>query len=290
VQQTLTGVVREASEATAAQIIDALQASGVRVSPVAAAVLGEPVVAEVTDVQPGGETSARGLMPFYLTFLAMVLGFIGANAIHGGVDALTEGIAARVGRTPSRTQLFAARVILGFVLALLVGAVEALVAFGIYGVHHEASPLYVLLFLTLIASVSLFAALVLLVAFGPRVGILSGSFLIISVGLATSGGPTPVQNLPGFLRPLSDVLPFEHATEGIRALLFYDGRLEAGLGTALWILAAYLAGALVLGGAISLARDAIARRQGAVREGSPWDEAVATEGVARKKGGFGRVQ
>ena len=40
VQQILTGVVQEASEATAAQVIDALQASGVRVSPAAAAVLG----------------------------------------------------------------------------------------------------------------------------------------------------------------------------------------------------------------------------------------------------------
>ncbi len=264
VQQILTGVVQEASEGAGAQVTDALQTSGVRVSPAAAAVLGEPVVAEVTDAQPVGENSARGLMPFYLTFLAMVLGFIGANAIHGGVDTLIEGTAARAGQTPSRTRLFAARVILGFVLALLVGAVEALVAFGIYGVHHETSSLYILLFLALITLVSLFAALVLLVAFGPRAGILSGSFLILSVGLAISGGTTPVQNLPDFLRSLSDVLPFEHATEGIRALLFYDGRLEAGLGTALWILTAYLAGTLVLGVAISLARDAVAQRRRSV--------------------------
>ena len=276
VQQILTGVVQEASEATGAQVTDALQASGVQVSPAAAAVLGEPVVAEVTDAQPVGENSARGLMPFYLTFLAMILGFIGANTIHGGVDTLTEGIVARVGRAPSRTRLFAARAILGFVLALLVGAVEALVAFGIYGVYHEASPLYILLFLALIASVSLFAALVLLVAFGPRAGILSGSFLIISVGLATSGGTTPVQNLPDSLRSLSDVLPFEHATEGIRALLFYDGRLEAGLGTALWILAAYLVGALMLGGAISLTRDAATRRRRSVRGSGLKPEQKAT--------------
>src|SRR5919202_2910746 len=202
-EQILTGVVQEASEAPGAQVTDALQASGVQVSPAAAAVLGEPVVAEVTDAQPVDENSARGLMPFYLTFLAMILGFIGANASHGGVDTLTEGIVARVGQAPSRARLFAARVILGFVLALLVGAVEALVAFGIYGVHHETSSLYILLFLALIASVSLFAALVLLVAFGQRAGILSGSFLILSVGLATSGGTTPVQNLPDLLRSLS---------------------------------------------------------------------------------------
>ena len=79
-------------------------------------------------------------------------------------------------------------------------------------------------------------------------------------------------------------------TEGTRALLFYGGRLDAGLGDALQLLLAYLFGAVLLGAAISLARDAITRRQGAVREGSPWDEAVAAEGEARKKGGFGRAQ
>lgn len=88
----------------------------------------------------------------------------------------------------------------------------------ILGVHHEASPLYAFGFLSLVAAVSLAAALALL------------DFFVISLGLATSGGTTPVQNLPG-----------------IRALLFYGGRLDAGPGTAPWVLAAYLAGSVLIG-------------------------------------------
>jgi uncharacterized phage infection (PIP) family protein YhgE len=99
----------------------------------------------------------------------------------------------------------------------------------------------------------------LLAALGPRGGILTGSLLIISVGLATSGGTTPVENLPAFFRTLSSVLPFEYMTEGTRALLFYGGRIDAGLGDALLVLLAYLVGAVVLGGLISLVGDRLTR-------------------------------
>jgi len=261
VQTILTEVVEGASRATSERIAGGLEARSVQVSPQQAAVLGEPVVAEVTDVQPIGENSGRGLMPFYLMFTALILGFIGANALYGGLTTFAGAVAARTGREPSRLRLFLAAMVLGFVLALLLGAVESLVAFGLYGVYHEAGVFYALSFLVLVSAVSLFLALVLLVALGPRGGILTGSFLIISLGLATSGGTTPVQNLPGFFRSLSGVLPFEHMTEGIRALLFYDGRLEAGLGAALWVLAVYLLSSILLGGSISLVRDTVTRRR-----------------------------
>lgn len=171
-------------------------------------------------------------MPFYLVFTALILGFIGANAIYGGLAAMVEALAVRAGRVAYRVRLIFAATVLGLVLALLLGAVEALVAFGFYRVHHEAGAFYTFLFLALVAAVALFLALVLLAALGPRGGILTGSLLIISVGLATSGGTTPVQNLPAFFRALAGVLPFEYMTEGTRALLFYGGRLDAGLGDA----------------------------------------------------------
>jgi ABC-type multidrug transport system permease subunit len=232
----------------------------VKVTPQRAALLGEPVVAKRTDAQPTGENSGRGLMPFYLVFTALILGFIGANAIFGGLTARVEALSAHTGYVPSRVGLIFAAAILGLALALLLGAVEALVAFGFYGVHHEAGALYILLFLALVAAVSLFLALVLLAALGPRGGILTGSLLIISVGLATSGATTPIENLPPFFRALSSLLPFEYMTEGTRALLFYGGRSDAGLGDALLVLLAYLVGAVVLGGLISQMHDRLTRR------------------------------
>jgi len=261
VEQILVGIVRGTSDATEIRLTDALQARGAQVPPVQAAALGQPVRAKITDAEPTGQNSGRGLMPFFLMFTASVLGFIGANAVHGGVDGLAVGLAARSGRRFSAGQLFAARAVLGLALALLIGAVEALVAFGIYGVHHEANPMLVALFLALVAAVSLAAALALLALLGARAGVLVGSFLVISLGLATSGGTTPVESLPTFLRSLAYALPFEHSAAGVRSLLFYDGRLDAGLGAAIWVLGAYLAGALLLGGLISAAKERAFRRR-----------------------------
>jgi YhgE/Pip-like protein len=260
VEEILSGIVRGASRRTSERITGALATRGVKVTPQRAALLGEPVVAKRTDAQPTGENSGRGLMPFYLVFTALILGFIGANAIFGGLTARVEALSAHTGYVPSRVGLIFAAAILGLALALLLGAVEALVAFGFYGVHHEAGALYILLFLALVAAVSLFLALVLLAALGPRGGILTGSLLIISVGLATSGATTPIENLPPFFRALSSLLPFEYMTEGTRALLFYGGRSDAGLGDALLVLLAYLVGAVVLGGLISQMHDRLTRR------------------------------
>ncbi|MGI9050402.1 MAG: YhgE/Pip domain-containing protein [Rubrobacteraceae bacterium] len=275
VQTILSRVVLGASESTGEKLTGALADKGAKVSPGQAAALATPVVAKVTDAQPTGTNSGRGLMPFYLMFTASILGFIGANAIYGGFGDVAEGAAAKTGRTPSFFRLFAGRTAFAVLLSLMLGAVETLVALAIYGVHHEAGPLYVFGFLSLVASVSLMLGLLLLSVFGPRVGILAGSLLIISLGLATSGGTTPIQNLPDFFRSLAVALPFVHATDGIRALLFYGGRLDAGLGTGLWVLAVYLAGAVLISGCISLARDIFSRRQTNVdREKVPRPEAT----------------
>ena len=286
VEEILNGIVRDASRRTSERITGALAARGARVTLQRAAVLGEPVVAKLTDAQPTGENSGRGLMPFYLVFTALILGFIGANAIFGGLTAMVEALSARAGYIPSRVRLIFAAVVLGLTLALLLGTVEALVAFGFYGVHHETGAFYVFLFLALIAAVSLFLALVLLAALGPRGGILTGSLLIISVGLATSGGTIPVENLPAFFRALSSILPFEYMTGGTRALLFYGGRLDAGLGDALRVLFAYLVGAVVLGGLISLARDRLARRMkpAQVMGPSPEREAATAPSTSAQMG------
>ena len=82
------------------------------------------MVAEVTDVQPIGENSGGGLMPFYLMFTALILGFIGAIALYGGLTTFAGALVAPTGRQPSNLRHFLAAMILGLVLALFLGAVE----------------------------------------------------------------------------------------------------------------------------------------------------------------------
>lgn len=56
-------------------------------------------------------------------------------------------------------------------------------------------------------------------------------------------------------------------TDGVRALAYFDGRLAAGLGTALWVLGGYVLGAALASGAIAalIDRAGRSRRPVAVR-------------------------
>jgi hypothetical protein len=50
-------------------------------------------------------------------------------------------------------------------------------------------------------------------------------------------------------------------TDGARALIFFDGRGDAGLTAAVWVLVAYLLGAIAAGAATAFAVDRIIARR-----------------------------
>ena len=81
-------------------------------------------------------------------FTASLLGFIGANVIQVNAETLREEVRREGRRPPTWTGTFAAKAVLSLVLALLLGAFQALVAFGIYGLHREAGVLELFLFLS----------------------------------------------------------------------------------------------------------------------------------------------
>jgi len=68
----------------------------------------------------------------------------------------------------------------------------------------------------------------------------------ILFAVPSSGGVYSAQTLPRFFRFLGDWLPLRRMTDGARSLVFFDGRMGAGLAPALWVLGAYLVGATLL--------------------------------------------
>ncbi len=64
-------------------------------------------------------------------------------------------------------------------------------------------------------------------------------FPINIMGIFSSGGPIPLSTLPLVHRIFSYILPTKYMVDGMRALLYYNGRLQAGLGTALWAISVY---------------------------------------------------
>jgi hypothetical protein len=275
-----TGIVDAVSLATSERLSSAAAEQGAQLTPEVAAVIGDPVRADVTEAQPVGPDSGNGQSPFFLTFLVNLSGLIGGAVIFflaGGAERM-EGLGLR----PSRTGLWTVRLLLGLVFGLLIAGAELLVAFGLLGVEHEASTAQVCLFLTLATTAAVSVTMLFAVAFGPA-GIAISAVLNVILGLVSSGGLAPLEALPPFYQAYADWLPLRYVIDGLRSLLFYDGSLDAarlesgwrdslwffggggrseaaGLEDAVWMIGAYLAVAAVLGYLISLFRDVFARR------------------------------
>jgi hypothetical protein len=279
-QDISTGIVDAVSRATSERLTSAAAEQGAQLTPEVAAVIGDPVRADVTEAQPVGPDSGNGQSPFFLAFLVNLSGLIGGAAIFFVVGGAADRLEAR-GLRLSRTGLWTIRLLLGLVFGLLIAGAELGVAFGLLGVEHEASTAQVYLFLTLTTTAAVSVTMLLAVAFGPA-GIGISAVLNVILGLVSSGGIAPLDALPPFYQAYADWLPLRYVIDGLRSLLFYDGSLDAarleggwrdslwflggrseiaGLEDAVWMAGAYMVGAAALGYLISLARDLITRRE-----------------------------
>jgi hypothetical protein len=282
VQTISTGIVDAVSAATRERLSSAAVEQGAQLSPEVAAVIGDPVRADVTEAQPVGPDSSNGQSPFFLAFLVNLSGLIGGAAIFFLVRGAAERLEAR-GMRPSRTGLWTIRLLLGLVFAFLLAGAELSVAFGHFGVEHEASTAQVFLFLTLAVTAAVSVTMLFAVVFGAA-GIGISAVLNVILGLVSSGGLAPLEALPPFYQAYADWLPLRYVIDGLRSLLYYDGSLDAarleggwrdslwffggggrseaaGLEEAVWMVGAYLAGAALLGYVISMVRDLFAQRE-----------------------------
>src|SRR5215211_646507 len=281
-QNISTGIVEAVSRATSERLSEAAGERGARLTPEVAAVLGDPVRAEVTEAQPVGPNSGNGQSPFFLAFLANLSALIGGAVLFFGTGSAAKALEER-GLRPSRTGLWTVRLLLGLVYAGLVAGVELWVAFGGVGVEHEASTAQVRLFLALAVAAVLTVTILLAAALGPA-GIGISAVLFVILGLVSSGGLAPLEALPPFYQAYADWLPLRYVIDGLRSLLFYDGSLDAaslergwrdslwffgggerseaaGLDDAVCMIGAYLAVATMLRYLISLFRNVFARRE-----------------------------
>ncbi len=294
-QNISTGIVEAVSRATSERISSAAGERGAQLPPEVAAVVGDPVRAEVTEAYPVGPDSGNGQSPVFLAFLANLSGLMGAAVVFFVVRSAAETLMVR-GRRASNVGMWTVRLIAGLVYAALVAGIELWVAFGLLGVEHEASATQVYVFLALAIAAAVSVTMLLVAALGPA-GIGIAAILTVILGLVSSGGTTPLEALPGFYQAYADWLPSRYVTDGLRSLLFYDGALDAarleggwrdslplfgggrseaaGLEDAVWVLAAYLAGSAVLGYVVSIIRDLFGGRREEVKRGQETGESAA---------------
>jgi uncharacterized phage infection (PIP) family protein YhgE len=81
--------------------------------------------------------------------------------------------------------------------------------------------------------------LALIAVFGS-IGQLLATLLLVYLSLASSGGTTPIEALPGVFRTIGHVEPLRNTLLGTRAILYFGARGDAGLTTSLIVLACSL--------------------------------------------------
>ncbi|MET9057720.1 DUF3533 domain-containing protein [Streptomyces antibioticus] len=213
--------------------------------------LADPVQI-VTEVgHPIGSHSGLGLSAFYYTLLLVLAGFMGGNVISNGVDTALGYADNEIGpwhtRRPTvpinRTQTLLLKMAMTAGITLVSASLVMLACVTILGMDATHLPLLWVYSYCAALAVGL-GVQAINAAFGG-IGQLVSMFVFIVLGLPSSGATVPLQAVPAFYRFLSYFEPMRQLSDGVRAILFFDARGDAGL-TRSWIM-------IALGTALALA-------------------------------------
>jgi hypothetical protein len=222
-------------------------------SPALQAQIADPVTTSIVVYRPLPSHSALGLSAFYLSLLTLMCGFLGATIVNSSLDSALGYATTEIGpkwsqRRPmsiSRWQTLLAKWAVAAVLAPVLTGLVVLAAVGILGMDAP-DPVLLWLFTSLAAIGVAVATLVLFAALGT-IGQLVALLIFVYLALASSGGTVPLQALSGFFRFDSEFEPLRQIVDGNRALLYFDGQLDAGLGRSLIVIVVELVTWLVIG-------------------------------------------
>ncbi|MET7303614.1 DUF3533 domain-containing protein [Embleya sp. NPDC005575] len=202
--------------------------------------LADPIAVTVAVGHPIGPHSGLGLTAFYYTLLLVLAGFLGGNIIGNGVDVALGYMASEIGplRTErplvhiTRTHQLAVKCAMSAVLSMLTTTLIMLATIGILDMDAAHLPLLWVFSVCATTAVGL-GVQAINAAFG-EIGQLVSLFVFIVLALPSSGATIPLQALPHFYRVLSVFEPMRQLSDGVRAILYFDARADAGL-TRAWL-------------------------------------------------------
>ncbi|MET8978214.1 DUF3533 domain-containing protein [Streptomyces sp. NPDC004539] len=215
--------------------------------------LADPVHIATEVGHPIGDHSGIGLTAFYYALLLVLAGFMGGNVIHSGVDGALGYADIEMGplhtRRPTihvnRTQTLLLKMLMTAGITLLSSSLVMLACVAILGIDATHLPLLWAFSYCATLAVGL-GVLAINAAFGG-IGQLVAMFVFIVLGLPSSGTTVPLQAVPGFYRFLSHFEPMRQLGDGVRAILYFDARGDAGLTRSWLMIALGLALALLFG-------------------------------------------
>lgn len=197
--------------------------------------LADPVRIATQVGHPIGNNSGIGLTAFYYTLLLVLAGFMGGNVISNGVDTGLGYADNEIGpwhtRRPTvpinRTQTLLLKMVMTAGITLLSVSLILLASVSILGMDATHIPLLWIYSYCAALAVGL-GVQAINAAFGG-IGQLVSMFVFIVLGLPSSGATVPLQAVPGFYRFLSHFEPMRQLSDGVRAILYFDARGDAGL-------------------------------------------------------------
>ncbi|MCX2179548.1 SNG1 family protein [Streptomyces sp. SKN60] len=225
--------------------------------PTTKVLLADPVEVTTRVGNPIGGHSGLGLTAFYYTLLLVLSGFIGGNVINAGVDTALGYADSELGpwhtrhRTVpiSRTQTLLLKMMMTAGIALLTTSLLMFSTITILGM--DADHLALLWIFSYCATVAVGLGVQAINAAFGGIGQLVSMFVFIALALPSSGATIPLQATPAFYRFLATFEPMRQLTDGVRAILYFDARADAGLARAWVMIAIGFAGALLFGFAMT---------------------------------------
>ncbi|MGW6272099.1 YhgE/Pip domain-containing protein [Streptomyces sp. NPDC055060] len=236
-----TAAAQQSSRAIGEQLKSAGADRGA--GPTAGLLLADPVAIATEVGHPIGDHSGLGLSAFYYTLLLVLAGFLGANLISMGVDTALGYADGEIGpwhtRRPtvpiSRTQTLLLKMAMTAGITVLTTTLIMLATVAILGM--DATHLPLLWVFSYCASLAVGLGVQAINAAFGGIGQLVSMFVFIVLGLPSSGATIPLEAVPGFYRFLGIFEPMRQLSGGVRSILFFDARADAGLARA-WIMIA----------------------------------------------------
>ncbi|WP_443042724.1 DUF3533 domain-containing protein [Streptomyces sp. NBC_00344] len=219
--------------------------------------LADPVTVATQVGRPIGRHSGVGLTAFYYTLLLVLGAFVGGNVINNGVDAGLGYTDNEIGpwhsRRPtvpiSRTQTLLLKMLMTAGIAVLTTSLILITTVAILGM--DASHLPLLWAFSFCASLAVGLGVQAINAAFGGIGQVVSMFVFIALALPSSGATVPLQAVPVFYRFLALFEPMRQLSDGVRAILYFDARADAGLSRGWSMIAIGIATALLFGFAMT---------------------------------------
>ena len=238
-------------DATLAETAPDLQLSGA-----SGLALSQPIDALTVEHKPLPDGTGAGLSAFFYTLLLILAGFTGATIINAVVDSNLGFVPAEYGplyiaretTRMSRVQVLMLKWGITIIMSMIVSALYLWIATALGMPAPRALLLWEYGALA-IAAVGI-TSLAVMSIFGAA-GLLVNLVVFIVLGLPSSGGTIPIEATPILFERLSTFEPMHQIYLAVRAILYFDGRLDAGLAHGAAMTLAGLAFGLVAGAAVT---------------------------------------